>query len=83
MVENAALFGAVVTTYQSNQEEEKIEKRKLRRSRGESKEELARSSNGRTPGFGPGYWGSSPCRAASMEKTPGSDLIKFRVSQYI
>lgn len=28
--------------------------------------DFARSSNGRTPGFGPGYWGSSPCRAADI-----------------
>lgn len=26
---------------------------------------FARSSNGRTSGFGPEYWGSSPCRAAN------------------
>ncbi len=33
-------------------------------------EPLARSSNGRTLGFGPRYRGSSPCRAASIEKHP-------------
>ncbi len=30
---------------------------------------IARSSNGRTHGFGPWYRGSSPCRAASKENT--------------
>ena len=24
------------------------------------------SSNGRTPGFGPGYWGSNPCPPARI-----------------
>ena len=33
------------------------------------------SSNGRTPGFGPGYWGSNPCPPASKRQTTRHEVL--------
>ena len=38
---------------------------------------VAGSSNGRTPGFGPGYIGSSPIPAASVEWRQRKLLLSF------